>query len=180
MGLFFLGMDVADKGSAGDDAPLGDLGLFDEENGAGACDSLFRRSIATNAVWQCSTPVVAEAPCPFGFVWAAEAFFEGALIAGIEGGGCERSDMVPFICVVGELGVGSVAASMGGCLGERASDVLGFFSGPATAGASWGTVREGAIGWGWIFGCCRLGLGRRCWDEHPPRWCRGQFDRRGL
>jgi hypothetical protein len=51
VGLFFLGTDVTDKfGVVGDTSPFWHLGLFDEENGASAFDSFFRRAIATDAV----------------------------------------------------------------------------------------------------------------------------------
>jgi hypothetical protein len=83
VGFYFLGTDVTDKVGVGDDLPFWHLGLFDKENSAGAFDSFFRQAIATDAVRSSSAPFVAEAASPLGCIWAAEALFEGALVASI-------------------------------------------------------------------------------------------------
>ncbi len=83
VGFYFLGTDVTDKVGVGDDLPFWRLGLFDKENSAGAFDSFFRQAIATDAVRSSSAPFVAEAASPLGCIWAAEALFEGALVASI-------------------------------------------------------------------------------------------------
>ena len=50
VGLFFLGTDVADRVGLGDDAPLGYLELFIEENRADAFDAVLRSAIGTDAM----------------------------------------------------------------------------------------------------------------------------------
>ncbi len=84
MGLFLLGTNVADKVGVSNDTSRGDLGLFDEENGAGAFDAVCRLACATDAMGECSAPLVAEATGPLCFILASEAFLEGALVASSE------------------------------------------------------------------------------------------------
>jgi hypothetical protein len=126
VGLFLLGTNVADKVGVSNDTSRGDLGLFDEENGAGAFDAVCRLAIAPDAVGECcSAPLVAEALHPFVFVWAVEALFEGALVAGI-GSGRRKSGYVVLALIVSGCGhdwlleglaAVCVVAFSSGCLG---------------------------------------------------------------
>jgi hypothetical protein len=50
MGFFLLGTDGADEICIGHFAPVGDLGLADEENGASAVDAVSQRSCGADAV----------------------------------------------------------------------------------------------------------------------------------
>jgi hypothetical protein len=101
-------------------------------------------AIAPDAVGECSAPLVAEALHPFVFVWAVEALFEGALVAGT-GSGRRKSGYVVLVLVSGcgydwlleGFAVVCVVAFSSGCLGERAADVLGSFSGAAPTRSSW-------------------------------------------
>ena len=67
-----LGTDAADEVGIGDFAILGDLGLLDEEGGAGAFDLFDERAISADAMGEDSAPFVCKATFPGFCIWAEE------------------------------------------------------------------------------------------------------------
>jgi hypothetical protein len=77
----FLGTDDADEVGAGCFATGWDLGLANEEDGAGVFDALGKRAIFAEAVRKEAAPFVGEAADPDGLFGAVDELFDGALLA---------------------------------------------------------------------------------------------------
>ena len=100
----FLGTDDADEVGVGYFATGWDLGLVNEEDGAGAFDALGKRAIFAEAVRKEAAPFVGEAAGPDGLFGAVDELFDGALLAGDWRGGGESGDVVCILGSGGSLG----------------------------------------------------------------------------
>ena len=107
VGFGFLEADVTDKVGVGNFSPAGDLGLLDEENGAGALDAFLGRAIAADSEGEDAAPFVGEASGPGFCIVAEEQLFEGALFAGGGWSGGESSDVMCVARGDGGLGQGA-------------------------------------------------------------------------
>jgi hypothetical protein len=81
MGFFLLRTDGADEVCVGHFATVWDLGLVDEENGAGAGDAFGRWSRGANTVGEQSAPFIGKAssPVPRSLRWGRTGALSGTL-----------------------------------------------------------------------------------------------------
>ena len=103
MGLCFLWSNVADEVCVGYFAVFGDLGLVDEENGAGSCYFVGAGAIFSDSVGEEATPFIGESAFPDLCFWASEEFLEGTLFSGDGRGSGQCSDVVSVTVGYGGL-----------------------------------------------------------------------------